>query len=137
MVMYDTDLDICSVLEPFKDPIIATPDAIPFAVKRLDEVVVKKTAEKKIGKKIAGGGIQRMKLCKRCGEPGHMAKTCPDAKKDEAESIGAVEEFRRKVTEEDIEKIQEMREAGYKSHEVAQELKIHLVVVNKHWNPLV
>jgi hypothetical protein len=70
------------------------------------------------------------RICSICGEPGHHAKTC---KKRKDAIPGVVEEYRHKATEEDISRIQEIKESGGKSHEAALELKLHLAEVNKHW----
>ncbi len=80
-------------------------------------------------KKITGG-IGKIKTCGICHEAGHMTKTC-QKKKDSENKVEL--NYRIKATEDDIVRIQELKESGMKSHEVAEELTLHLAEVNKHW----
>ena len=145
MVMYDTELDVCSVLEPFKDPVVLETDYIPFKGNKTEHQsqkieIVGKPAKVKIEKITVGGPKKiKRKTCSNCGEQGHLAKTCRVNTSEEESGQDVIDKtpYKKTVTEEDIAKIQEMRLDGYKSHQVAEELHIHLEVVNKHWNPLV
>ncbi len=140
IVMHDVDSNTIEQLIPiggYESP----KDLIQPQRIEIDGKPAKVNIEKITIKKVKVGGSKEIKrkTCSNCGEQGHLSKTCKvNASKEEGgQDMVDRTPYKKTVTEEDIAKIQEMRVDGYKSHQVAEELHIHLEVVNKHWNPLV
>ena len=63
--------------------------------------------------------------CSNCGQSGHNKITCPKNKKAAAESDPFDDDL--------AEKIQTMRDEGFSSQYVADDLRIPLETVNRYW----
>lgn len=73
--------------------------------------------------------------CKNCGEKGHIAKTCKKNVQIIKGPIKVIDhtEYRKTATPYDVIEIQRLKGIGLKSHEVAEQIHLHLESVNKHW----
>ena len=66
---------------------------------------------------------RKPQTCKSCGLPGHRQATCPNG------SNGSKGFLNGKAKE----RVQELKEEGYDSNQIADELGIPLTVVHKYW----
>lgn len=112
-------------------PIIVT--GVP--IRKNDDIIeIIRKRRKKRGEKIEpkkGGGKRRM-LCKRCGEAGHFAKTCPNAS-DIANGDATVPWSDRPI-DEIRDEVRRLQSEGKHSLLIARTMGLSLKRINDFWD---
>src|SRR4051794_31397543 len=78
---------------------------------------------------------RKIRTCRNCGKPGHMARTCPEARKasDHEDGDNPAPELKPNTVSELKERIAELKADGMTSVEIAKELHCTLSLINRYW----